>query len=184
MLATEGLLLDHVPPVLAFVRLIDDPKQTLLEPLMAAGAGLIVTIVVAVQPPGNVYVIVAVPPEFPSKTPVVEPIDATIGLELPHVPPPEVFAKVVELPGQSTKVPVIAPGTGLTVTACVAKQLPGSVYVITGVPIALPVTIPVAEPTEPRLGLLLVHTPPPNALLRVVVAPRQTNVAPEMADGV
>lgn len=49
-------------------------------------------------------------------------------------------------------------------------------------PAVIPVTNPVAKPTE-ALVLLLLQVPPLDVLLRLVVRPAQTEVAPEIAAG-
>ncbi len=51
-------------------------------------------------------------------------------------------------------------------------------------PAAIPVTIPVAEPTVPFVTSLLLHTPPTVASLNTVVAPTHTTGLPEIATGV
>ena len=48
------------------------------------------------------------------------------------------------------------------------------------VPTETPVTIPVANPTEATPETLLVHVPPAEVLLSVVVAPRHTNGVPDI----
>jgi hypothetical protein len=48
-------------------------------------------------------------------------------------------------------------------------------------PEELPVTIPVEEPTDARVPLLLDHTPPGALLVRVTVLPIHTLVAPDIA---
>ena len=64
---------------------------------------------------GNEYVIVGVPAPTPVTTPVVEPIVAREGLLLTQVPPPMSVNVTVE-PTQTSMVPEIADGIGLTVT--------------------------------------------------------------------
>ena len=48
------------------------------------------------------------------------------------------------------------------------------------VPKDMPVTTPLANPTVATAGLPLVHVPPADVLLSVVVAPKQTNGVPEI----
>jgi hypothetical protein len=48
--AIAGLLLVHVPPPTVLVKVVDEPTHTLVAPPIAAGAGLTVTGVLAVQP--------------------------------------------------------------------------------------------------------------------------------------
>lgn len=53
----------------------------------------------------------------------------------------------------------------------------------TDVPAAIPFTSPVAEPTVAMAGLLLLHVPPGDALLKVVVKPAQILIVPAMPEG-
>lgn len=48
--ATEVLLLLHVPPVVEFVRVVLAPSQTEKEPLIAAGSGFTTNVVVLKHP--------------------------------------------------------------------------------------------------------------------------------------
>jgi hypothetical protein len=50
MVATELLLLLHVPPVDVFVSVVVIPKHTTGVPVIAAGSGLTVTSAVEIQP--------------------------------------------------------------------------------------------------------------------------------------
>ena len=50
-------------------------------------------------------------------------------------------------------------------------------------PTITPVTVPLSEPTDPTVGLLLLHAPPPTPSVSVVFAPTQTADAPEIAVG-
>ena len=50
-------------------------------------------------------------------------------------------------------------------------------------PLEIPVTIPVVEPTVAIELALLDHSPPDTELLKVVVAPMQTSVVPVIAAG-
>ena len=58
----------------------------------------------------------------------------------------------------------------------------GSVYVIVAVPAFTPLTTPLEEPTVATDISLLLQVPPPPSL-NVVVAPAQTVVVPEIAEG-
>ena len=53
-MATPVLLLLHVPPVVASLRVVDEPRQTLVVPVIVAGNGLTVIAVVVKHPVGNV----------------------------------------------------------------------------------------------------------------------------------
>jgi hypothetical protein len=66
------------------------------------------------QPVGNVYVMVDVPGAMPDTIPEV-PIVATVVILLLHVPPPA-SARDVVVPAHKMVTPVIADGSGLTVT--------------------------------------------------------------------
>jgi hypothetical protein len=61
-----------------------------------------------------------VPAEMPETVPEDEPIAATDGLLLVHVPPASALLSVVANPTQALSVPVIAAGRGLTVTVATA----------------------------------------------------------------
>ena len=52
--ATTGLPLNQVPPAVASLRFMDNPVQPLASPVMPAGNGFTVTVVVVKQPSGNV----------------------------------------------------------------------------------------------------------------------------------
>jgi hypothetical protein len=51
------------------------------------------------------------------------------------------------------------------------------------VPIDMPVTIPVANPTSATEGLLLLQVPPPVASLKVMLPPRHTVALPVTGEG-
>lgn len=62
---------------------------------------------------------VTVPEATPVTMPDAEPTVATKPLLLVHVPPVEASANAVVIPVQTFRVPVIAAGSGLTVTPVV-----------------------------------------------------------------
>jgi hypothetical protein len=95
---------------------------------MAAGVVVTLTTVIAAQPEAMVYVIVAVPVATPVTRPEPEPIVATDGLLLVHVPAGVASVKVIFDPMQTTEVPPIAAGVGLmlTVTAPSVPQHPAA----------------------------------------------------------
>src|ERR1035437_9723023 len=99
------------------------------------------------------------------------------------VPPPPPDAVMVVL---SQKVPaphtVTIAGNGLTTTTLVATHPVPRVYAIVDVPADTPVTTPAPE-TGAFVVLLLLHTPPAVASLKVIVEPLQTLVAPAIAAG-
>ena len=63
-----------------------------------------------------------VPTVRPETTPDEDPMVATVGALLLHVPPPVALNKFVVNPIQTLVVPVIAGGFGLTVTDAVVAQ--------------------------------------------------------------
>ena len=75
----------------------------------------------------------------------------------------------------------MAAGNGLTVTGVVMMHPVANVYVMVEVPVVAPVIIPDDEPIV-AFVLLLAQVPPPPSL-KVVVKPRQTWFAPEIAAG-
>jgi hypothetical protein len=85
-------------------------------PVIAGGLGSTVIVVVAIQPVDKMYDIVVVPALIPVARPVETPMVAIAGVLLLHVPPGMLLLSEVELPLHSSAVPVIAPGTGFTVT--------------------------------------------------------------------
>ncbi len=93
---TAGLLLLHVPPGSASVKVIVAPRQTTDKPLIAPGVGVIVTTATELQP-ATVYNIVTVPGVPPAvTTPLREPTVAIAGVTLLQVPPGVPQANVVE----------------------------------------------------------------------------------------
>jgi len=113
--ATEVLELVQVP-VGALDSVTELPTQTCDVPDITDGSGCTVTIRVAKQPPGIVYVITVVPGAIPTTTPLVLTVAIVKVPEL-QVPPDVVFASVVEDPRQNSGTPVMVAGVGLTVTA-------------------------------------------------------------------
>src|SRR5258707_8114764 len=85
--ATEGLLLTHVPPLVG-LNVIADPTHKLEDSTLPVGSALIVTAdVVLLQ---EVVVLVNVNVTLPAATPVTTPAFVTVaseGLLLTHVPP-------------------------------------------------------------------------------------------------
>ena len=122
------LLLLHVPPLVASANARNEPTQVFGVPVIAAGVGLTVKGSVAMQPVGNVNVIVIDPAAIPETTPVPEPIVATAVLLLLHVELPEPSVNVVgNPPAQTLVAPEIAAGKGLTVAVTVVKQPVGKI---------------------------------------------------------
>jgi hypothetical protein len=54
IVATAGVALLHVPPAVALLNVVVALTHTLVVPVMAAGSGLTVTVVVTAQPVGSV----------------------------------------------------------------------------------------------------------------------------------
>ena len=104
------------------------PRGTLNEaPVMDAGCGATVTVLVAGVPQGVAYEIVAVPAAIPVTTPVSESTIAVSVSEVDQVPPVVEFVNVVVAPSQTETTPVgeMVPGTPTIVTGKVAAaQVP------------------------------------------------------------
>ena len=107
------------PPVVASVSNVVKPAQTLAVPVIEAGKGLTVTLVVVIQPVGKVYEMVTVPADTPVTTPVPEPTVALLVLLLLQVPPVVASVNAVVKPAHTLVVPVIEAGNGFTVTVIV-----------------------------------------------------------------
>ncbi len=120
---------------------------------------------------------VALPANTPFTTPLV-PTVATDVLLLLHVPPAVVLPRVVALPAQTNKEPVIAAGKALTVKTELVEQPEGDVYVIAEVPAATAPTTPEALPTVATEVFALVHVPPVVVLAKVDEPPTQANNVP------
>lgn len=180
--ATEGVVLVQVPPETVLVSVVVVATHSEAVPPIADGVALTVTIAVREQPE-TVYDIVAVPAVMPETTPVPDITDATPGLPDDHAPEGVASARVVVLPMQTERIPVIAAGTALTVTVAVVVQPALVVYVMIEVPAPMPVTIPDEAPTVATAVVPLTHVPPGDALLSVVVDPAQTDSVPVIAGG-
>ena len=128
--AVVGLLLLQVPPLVASVRVLEEPGHTTVEPLMLPAVGVPVTVIVAVavavpQLLLTLYVIVAVPVAIPVTVPVAL-IDAMAALLLLQVPPVVASVRVVFAPVHTVVAPLMVPalGAGLTVITLVAVAVP------------------------------------------------------------
>jgi hypothetical protein len=181
-IVTFALLLLHMPPVTALLRLVVEPRQTDVGPVIPAGKGLTVNTIIAWQPVLSIYVILAVPEVTPVTTPVVDPIVA-FPLLLLHVPPEVVLLRLEVSPMQTCGVPVIAAGSEFIVTAAVASVPQPVLYIITVVPELTLVNIPEEVPMVATEVLLLVQVPPAAELLNVVDKPRQRLKVPVMLAG-
>ena len=104
--------------------------------------------------------------------PVNEPM-VTSALPLVQTPPVVVSLRFVVAPLQTIVLPSIG-DNGLTVSTDVVLHPVPMVYVIVTVPAAMPVRMPLFEPTPAILVLLLVHVPPEYASSRFDVSPTQS----------
>ena len=106
-------------------------------------------------------------------------IDAVALELLLHVPPVVASASVVVEPTHTDAVPVIAAGSGFTVTIAFDWQpVVVSTYDMATVPALTPVTMPVAAPTVAVPVPPLTHVPLGDVLASVVVAPTHTCIVP------
>ena len=107
---------------------------------------------------------------------------AIVVLLLLHAPPLVRSPSTVVASEHREKVPVIAYGSGFTVTvACAMQPVVAAVYVIVAVPGAAPVIAPVADPAVATVVLPLLQVPAPS--LSVVPDPEHIVSIPPMAGG-
>lgn len=109
------MLLLQVPPEGLLVSVAPPPMHTCKVPPIAVGAGLIVTVVVTVQPEPMLYDITAVPAETPVNAPVDGLIVAMEVAPLVQVPPGTPLYSGAVAPAQALIKPMMAVGLGLTV---------------------------------------------------------------------
>ena len=179
--ATDVLLLTHVPPVVGDRVVVAPMHIELLPVMLTVGKALTVTAVVVLLQ--LVVDEVKVKVADPAATPVTTPAEVTVataGLLLTHVPP-VVGDKVVVAPMQIELLPVmLTVGKALIVTVPVVllQLVVDEVNVKVADPAATPVTTP-AEVTVATDVLLLTHVPPVVGD-RVVVAPMQIELLPVM----
>jgi len=124
--AMELLLLLHVPPGVRSLSVVVRPKQTTGVPSIGVGLGLTVNISVAIQPNGEVAVMVTVPGAMPVTRPVLEFMVAIPELLLVQVTPAVASVSVVVRPTHTLSIPWIGEVT-LTVTTAVIIQPAGVV---------------------------------------------------------
>ena len=108
---------------------------------------------------------------------MLAPIVPTAAVLLLHVPPAVLLPSVVVWPAHTSGIPLIGPGTALTVITIVFWQPVDGVFVIVAVPLLNPVTSPVVGFTD-TVASALVHVPPAIVLARVMVAPTHKLVGP------
>ncbi len=126
--------------------------------------------------------ITGVPAEIPDTTPEDASTVAIAVLLLVHVPPEMACARVLDAPTHAFVVPVMVASAALTVTCVTEMQpAPDRINDMLAVPVATPVTIPVADPTVALVVVLLAQVPPPEVLMMVVVPPAQMLLLPEFA---
>ncbi len=102
----------------------------------------------------------------PVTTPVAEPTTATEILLLFQVPPGVVDDKVMLAPRQTGPLPVMDAGAGFTVIVAVFVQpVEVNVKVRVVVPPLSAVRLPVDEPTDATVVLLLAQVPDPELLV-------------------
>ena len=106
--------LDQLPVPTGFASVTDHPAHTVAGPVIATGAVVTATVVVAKQPVGNVYVTTDMPAKVPLTIPLDEPTDAKPVLL--HRPPGVVLLNVVVVPPQNEVVPVMAAGGVFTIS--------------------------------------------------------------------
>lgn len=102
IVATDGVLLLQVPPVVVLLTVVVCPTHTCSVPAIAAGSGFTVTVAVRIHPVPSEYVIVAVAAVvLPVSTPLTVPIPSTVAtvvLLLAQVPPAVVVLSDVVAP--------------------------------------------------------------------------------------
>ena len=110
----------HMPPPGVQLRVVVPVTHTNGVPVMAPGSAFTVTIIVRWQPVvAFLQMMVAFPAPAPVTMPLSEPTVATEVLVLLHVQPVVVVFSVVVSPTHSDALPVIAAGSGFTVTVAV-----------------------------------------------------------------
>ena len=134
-----------------------------------------------------VIVVVPVIPELETN-PVIGSIVATLLMLLVQVPTgAPLLLNVVVAPKQIIAGPVMTLGAAETVTVIVAAIPQPVLYEITDEPVETPVTTPLVEPgpvvTVATDVETLVHVPPTELLLKVVVSPIHTAGVPDIATG-
>ena len=122
ILATLGVLLLHVPPMVVSVSVVVVPWHMIKVPVIGVGSALTVMIFVTKQVEEKAYVIVVVPIPTPPTIPVTAPTVPTVGVLLVQVPPGTELVKVIVEPKHTVEGPEIVAGVGVTVTMAVMLQ--------------------------------------------------------------
>ena len=120
--AITVLLLLHTPVPDGSLNRAVEPIQTVILPAIAAGAELMVTVAIVLQPAGSVYAISAVPGASPVIIPVTGSAVAMPPLAALHAPPEVALLSVVVNPAHMWVDPVMMAGCGFTVIDAVAAQ--------------------------------------------------------------
>lgn len=119
----------QVPPAGADDNVTKLPTHMPVAPVKAVGRGLTVTMRVRTQPDADArYDMVAVPAATPDTKPEPEPTVATADVEDTHVPGVVTLDNVVLPPTHTAAVPVIAAGSGCTVTVTERAHMVDNVY--------------------------------------------------------
>jgi hypothetical protein len=113
--------------------------------------------------------------------PVDEPMVASEGALLLHVPPGVALLNVVAYPTQTRGEPRIGDGDVFTVTLVILPHPVDSEYVTEEIPADTPVTTPVEDTVN--IEDPVDQVPPAGVDVSVVVAPWQTRTVPIIADG-
>ena len=123
--ATEVLLLLHVPPPAASESEVVKPIHAELTPdiVPAEGEAFTVTTAETEQPAADVKLIIEVPVVPPVTSPVEAPIVATVVLLLVHVPAPAASLRLVVPPAHKLSVPEIG-DIASTVTTAISGHPP------------------------------------------------------------
>jgi len=125
----------------------------------------------------------AVPAAMPVTMPAASMVAIAVLLLL-HAPLVLVVLNVVVVPTQALSVPVMAEGSGFTVTILVSWQPPAPiVYVTSHVPADIPDTTPEPSPIVAIPGQATLQVPPAGEPTAVVVEPAHTCNVPVMAVG-
>ena len=114
------------PPVVASESTVVAAAHIAAAPVTGAGNGLTVIVRVLIQPVFKVYVMTDVPAETPVTTPVADPIPEMPGDAELQLPPAVASLKFMVSPAHTCKGPVIAAGSGFTVTAQIVIQPVGN----------------------------------------------------------
>jgi len=115
-----GVVVLHVPGVLASASVVEARSQILVVPVIAAGSAFTVTVAVARQLLASVKVMIALPADTPVTIPLLVTVAILVAPDV-HVPEPEDSVSVsVPPPAHTVPTPPIGLGLGLSVSVRVA----------------------------------------------------------------